>query len=81
MKDKEIILRNNKKEIIKFNVNEVKYLKSAITSNYKCVEMEITLSNNKEHKFSTSYFNEDDPLTESCLNIMRYFYKKKASRK
>lgn len=45
MREEEIILKNNKKEIVKFNVND------------------------------------DDTLTESCLNIIRYFYKKKVSRK
>ena len=80
MKDKEIIIKDVKGKVEKIMLSTIKEIKVSILESYRVFSIEI-ITDKKTIK-SVSYLNNsDDPLTSTFIEILRYFYDKKASRK
>lgn len=80
MKDKEIIIKDVKGKVEKIMLSSIKEIKVSILESYRVFSIEI-ITDKKTIK-SVSYLNNsDDPLTSTFIEILRYFYDKKASRK
>lgn len=80
MKDKEILIKDVKGKVEKIMLSSIKEIKVSILESYRVFSIEI-ITDKKTIK-SVSYLNNsDDPLTSTFIEILRYFYDKKASRK
>lgn len=80
MKDKEIEVKDIKGKVEKIMLSSIKEITVSILESYRVFSIEI--NTNKKTIKSVSYLNNsDDPLTSVFLEILRYFYDKKVSRK
>lgn len=80
MKDKEILIKDVKGKVEKIMLSSIKEITVSILESYRVFSIEI--NTNKKTIKSVAYLNNsDDPLTSTFIEILRYFYDKKVSRK
>ena len=80
MKDKEIEIKDIKGKNEKIMLSSIKEIKVVILDSYRVFSLDI--NTNKKTIKSVAYLNNsDDPLTSTFIEILRYFYEKKASKK
>lgn len=80
MKDKEIEVKDIKGKTEKIMLSSIKEITVSILDSYRVFSIEITTD--KKTIKSVAYLNNsDDPLTNTFIEILRYFYDKKASKK
>lgn len=80
MKDKEIEVKDVKGKVEKIKLSEIEEISASILKSYRCWCIEI-ITKNKSIKSVAYLNNSDDPLTSVFLEILRFFYDKKVSRK
>ena len=80
MKDKEILIKDVKGKTEKIILSSIKEITVSILDSYRVFSIEITTD--KKTIKSVAYLNNsDDPLTNTFIEILRYFYEKKEGRK
>lgn len=80
MKDKEIEVKDIKGKVEKIMLSSIKEITVSILDSYRVFSIEI--NTNKKTIKSVSYLNNnDDPLTSTFIEILRYFYDKKGNKK
>ena len=80
MKDKEIEVKDIKGKTEKIMLSSIKEITVSILDSYRVFSIEITTD--KKTIKSVSYLNNsDDPLTNTFIEILRYFYEKKGNKK
>ena len=80
MKDKEITVKDVKGKTEKIMLSSIKEITVSILESYRVFSIEITTD--KKTIKSVAYLNNnDDPLTSTFIEILRYFYEKKEGRK
>ena len=80
MKDKEILVKDVKGKVEKIKLSEIEEISASILKSYRCWCMEI-ITKNKSIKSVAYLNNSDDPLTNTVIEILRYFYEKKGNKK
>ncbi len=80
MKDKEILIKDVKGKTEKIMLSSIKEITVSILESYRVFSIEIT-TNKKTVKAVAYLNNSDDPLTSTFIEILRFFYDKKVSRK
>lgn len=80
MKDKEIEVKDVKGKTEKIMLSSIKEITVSILDSYRVFSIEITTD--KKTIKSVAYLNNsDDPLTNTFIEILRYFYDKKGNKK